>query len=345
MKMSKRICAMVSTALISAMMMSMSGMSALAASSANPVTSINLTKTVTTDGDTYAPNTTFTFNVAPAGPVEKAFEGKDAYAGVEGGLTLDEHVYKFEPASVSDWSAAKFESVGKLEVDGTKFTAPGIYHYTVSETKGTYDGITYDETVRHLYVYVLRDGTNDSLYVDSVISVKEGATEKDAKLEFINDYGQTVDKTHDLIVTKEVTGNQGDRNKSFKFTIGVTGAEGEWYKLVKTDAAGTETEDKLVSGTPVEIFLKHGESVRIYGLSEADTYSVVENDADKDGYTTTDGNKSGSLTADGTQITVINNKDVTTPTGIIMSFAPYILILALAGVFAVMFLRKKKEDF
>lgn len=44
-------------------------------------------------------------------------------------------------------------------------------------------------------------------------------------------------------------------------------------------------------------------------------------------------------------VLVDNNKAVTTPTGIAMTFAPYALMVAFAGVFAVMFLRKKREDF
>ena len=39
-----------------------------------------------------------------------------------------------------------------------------------------------------------------------------------------------------------------------------------------------------------------------------------------------------------------NNRDAVTPTGIVMSFAPYILLVALAGVFAVLFLRKRRHE-
>ena len=101
------------------------------------------------------------------------------------------------------------------------------------------------------------------------------------------------------------------------------------------------------------ITLGHDQTINIYGLSGQDKFTVVEVEANKDGYTTTyklGGTAKTSITNElegdsDKAVEVENNKNATTPTGIIMSFAPYILVLALAGVFAVMFLRKKREDF
>lgn len=44
---------------------------------------------------------------------------------------------------------------------------------------------------------------------------------------FTNDYSSQHNTLKDLTVKKEVTGNQGNRNKDFKFTIKVDGAAGE----------------------------------------------------------------------------------------------------------------------
>ena len=102
----------------------------------------------------------------------------------------------------------------------------------------------------------------------------------------------------------------------------------------------------MVSGAdPVIYPLKDGESIQIYGLTESDKYTVTEADYGSDGYTTTNGSKTDVVTDDGDSYTVTNDKSVTTPTGIVLSFAPYILLVALAGVFGVLFLRRKKEEF
>ncbi|MDY5485000.1 MAG: hypothetical protein SPF91_12690, partial [Clostridium sp.] len=110
----------------------------------------------------------------------------------------------------------------------------------------------------------------------------------------------------------------------------------------------------------------------VYGLSATDKVKVDEDDYSGDGYTTTyitsnmskasdeqtlivkDVNSAGVLAEDyivgcvkddNAVITVKNEKQVNPATGIVMTFGPYALLLALAGVFAVMFLRKKREDF
>ena len=91
------------------------------------------------------------------------------------------------------------------------------------------------------------------------------------------------------------------------------------------------------------ITLKDGQSATIHGLSATDTYSVEEVDYTKDGYTTTvDGAKSGSISAD-TTVTFTNHKEATAPTGIMLNIAPYVLMVAVAAVLAVVFLRKRNS--
>ena len=61
--------------------------------------------------------------------------------------------------------------------------------------------------------------------------------------------------------------------KKFIFEITINGAEGEWYNL--------EGQPKqLKKGTAARIELKHGETVKIYGLTENDTYTIKELEAD-----------------------------------------------------------------
>lgn len=346
-RMNKR---MATAALAGAMVLSMNGMSAFAA-----VTEFNLTKEVTTDGNTHAPNTAFSFTI------EEGEEGTlgtaKVYAGVAGGLTLDA-TNDFSFAPEADTSAS-YTKTGKINVDATKFLKPGVYHYIVTEKQGTYDGITYDVTPRHLYVFVV-NGTA-GYEVEAVKVVKDGDTAKADDLKIVNIYGDKdnpdKDNVHDFIIKKTVTGNQGDKKMDFSFTVKINGddtdkkADGkEKYKAVKTDQDGKEyimhIEEVESENDEGESFtLKDGETLHIYGLSKNDEYTVIENDANTDGYTTTvKGNATGSLTNDDMIVEFINDKNVGPATGVAMTFAPYVLLVAAAGGLGAVVLGKKKRE-
>ena len=79
------------------------------------------------------------------------------------------------------------------------------------------------------------------------------------------------------------------------------------------------------------------------------SYTVREVSYAGEGYTTKVDNTEGSEssgTIDADKLVIFeNNKNITTPTGIVTEYAPYILLVAAAGTFAVLFLRKRKEEF
>lgn len=340
-RMNKR---MATAALAGAMVLSMNGMSAFAA-----VTEFNLTKEVTTDGNTHAPNTAFSFTITEGR--EGTLGTAKVYAGVEGGLTLDTaNDFSFAPG---DDVAASYTKTGKIKVDASVFTKPGVYHYIVTETQGTYDGITYDVTPRHLYVFVV-NGTDD-YEVEAVKVVKDGDTAKADDLKIVNIYGDKdkpdMDNLHDFIIKKTVTGNQGDKNMDFSFTVTINGddkdkADKEMYKAVKTPKAGEEKIIHIKDEEAATFTLKDGETLHIYGLSKQDAYTVTETDYTAEGYTTTvkDKNATGQLEADGVVVEFINDKNVGPATGVAMTFAPYVLLVAAAGGLGAVVLGKKKRE-
>lgn len=278
-----------------------------------------------------------------------------------------------------------YSKSGKLKTNAAVFTKPGVYYYTITETDGGYDGINYDtKRDVYLYV-VRKDGVDgnpDTFEVDSVVVAKDGVkqggegsdiTEKG--INFVNSYGDgspnnpgSNDSTHDVTITKKVDGNQGDKNASFEFTVAVNNTAvfnennpneaREWYKVVITNGS-TETVAHIVANAPAVTYsLKHGDSIQIFGLSDEDTYTVTETAMNQNGYVTSEGTENekgetinaplsgdGATLKDSTKRWIWNYKNVSSPTGIVLSFAPYIMLVALAGVFAVLFLRKKKEEF
>lgn len=218
-----------------------------------------------------------------------------------------------------------------VTIDKTKFAGPGTYYFIIKETAGNTDGMTYSTQEKKLAVQIYADDTNPTYYV-----VANGNEAKNDGV-FTNTY-----TTHKLTVAKDVTGNQGDKTKKFDITVTISGAPGETYATNQTKDGATVT---LTSGTPYTFQLADDESVEIYNLSAGDTYTVDEADYANEGYSAT--GEVTTATAIGTadkSVTVTNNKDASTPTGVIMNIAPYVLMVALAGGIAFFFLRRKHAE-
>ena len=347
-------------AMVLAMAVSVFAVSASAADEATDtnydvITSFKKTVTVAENNPTTAPTTSFTYEVKKAGAQATMTVGNDTFVDIKAGLN-DNDVVLSETAFTSTASvSAQYEVTGNISVKKNAYTQPGIYHYTVKEVipENQYDGITYDTNTYNLYVFVVT-GTN-GIAVDKIIMTNPAGT---AKVQgFINDYGKTYDKTHDVIITKNVTGNMGETNKEFKFDIKVTSAHEEYYKVVYS-VDGSAANEKTVwvksnDETAKQVSIMHNGYIHIYGLSENDTYVVTEHDYAADGYETFvkygDEKKTKTATAtakvikDNSAVEVENNKTTTSPTGVIMNIAPYALMVVLAGAFAVVFLTRRNR--
>lgn len=281
-------------------------------------------------------------------------------------------------------SAGEKTVSGTIDINYNAFYAngatPGIYHYILTEENpetanitgyDKYDGMTYSQEQYDLYVFL---NDEDHKSTNSVLVTKGGdriyGKDKTGTISFTNTY-----TTYNLDVKKLVTGNQPNMSQKFTFTINVNGGDNEQYKYIVYDVNttnGTETvakdtnnEDitgvinsKAANGTQVE--LRANQVVRVYGLSEHDKYKVEEDSSCKDdGYKTSitvNGTSEGSgdyvyvvsereNSARDNKIVYTNDKTVSTPTGIVTEYAPYILLVAAAGAFAVLFLRRRKEEF
>lgn len=332
----------------------------------NPVKSASVNVTLYKRAKVYAPNTTFEFTVTnltkdKAKETNKnedlvpAFQNAPAEAVTPGSITLTPTEGELDNTSITKELT--------FTLDPSKFTAMGTYRYEVKQTKGTYEGITYDEDTRYLDVTVATDGTNFYIESAELISYKTGERKKSGA--FVNTYGVKPDPdnpgtvvpdgtVNDLVISKTVTGNYGERDKKFIFEITINGAEGEWYNL--------EGQPAIKKGTAARIELKHGETVKIYGLTENDTYTIKELEADD--YKTTFETKlngtnkaggSGNIkTATGTidagtslqtQEVAFTNDRTGSATGFASSYGPYALMVVLAGAVAFVLFRKKRAEY
>ena len=335
-KFSTRLMAALMAGTLAAGMMGMN-VSAAGVHSGNPITTIP--KNVMTDGNTMAPNTTFEFEVAvaDAGTFNDRNKNQVVYKGIDGGLTAETGA-AFTPGGKGS-AAETYTAEGSLKTDAAVFKRPGVYHYTVTEKANNYEGVTTDTTSYDVYVYVYN--RTDGLYVGNVVSAKNGDK---ADLIFNNDYGQDKNKdtTHDVVIKKVITGNQAVESDTFQLVVTVTGTAGEKYKVTLDNAE----QNPLTSGEKATYTVTNNTKIHIYGLTKGDKVQAIE-EANTQGYqaTYTTGLSEGTLTIsrDGSEATVTNTKNSTSPTGIILNYGPYILMIVLAGSMAAFFFFKRNR--
>lgn len=324
--------------------------------SAAAITEVPVTKNLTKEANTYAPNTAFSFKVE-AGQAGTYVDENDKSFPVTAGAASD---WTLDDITVAgDATATTATGSKNLTLKRGAYTAPGIYSYKVSEVKGDYDGMSYSDVVKNVYVFVNKDL---EVYAVNVVDIVDGVGKTGTgKNDFT--FNNTL-ATKPLTLKKVITGNQSV-NTAFEFKITITadqkaqltgGSKEQYYAVINAD--GKETVQTLTDGDEATIYLKNDETIKIYGLSANDTYTIVETKANADGYTTTvsgdsfdedaegnvvNGQVSGKVTTDNAIITYTNTKHATSPTGVIMTIAPYALMVVLAGAFAVVFLSRRNR--
>lgn len=373
-KMAKKVAASVLTG---SMVFSMGGMTAFAATLEPVETKIGITKKLSTDPDnkTYAPHVGFTFNVK-TGPAEDSLSYEangetkttNVRAGLAGGLTIEdeEDEATFNPDMTPENGVYTVRDQVKLTVHEDVFTQAGVYHYEVKEESTVYEGITCDTNYYDVYVFVEFNGGKKTCTYIAYQSNASGDQISDGKvgeLVFDNDYGAKaeLDSTHDVTITKKTAGNQARDDDPFKINVSIDSAgDGEKFDIVAQIGETTQNET-ITDGGNVEFTIYADDTITIYGLTEGDTITVEETDSGSgyvESYSITNGatdvtpeEEKGNkivfnVKEDSADVIVTNTKDVSAPTGIAMTFAPYALMVAAAGGFGALFLRgKKREDF
>ena len=209
----------------------------------------------------------------------------------------------------------------------TPFKEPGIYRYVITENPGTsVPGVTMDPvSTRTLDVYVVDDydsATNTNylkfdtavLYSGTITSgpkkelptgktktdVPNGLEAGDKSAGFTNSY-----TARTLSFGKEVEGNQGSKDKYFKFTLTIANAAGATldvtvadmetsttetsatiYTKAVMDAANNADDVDTIDGHQIKVgttgtvtkyyYLRDGQYVTISGLPQGATYTLTE---------------------------------------------------------------------
>lgn len=316
---------------------------------------VTITSTLTMNKNAVEPNVEFGYSIAPAETSELTSTSNNmpVSAGVPGAVTLPSSPVNFSAQGLhsqdnADGITKTITAQMSVSLVTSRFEAPGIYRYKITQTPPELDGLNVVYKELFLDVYV-ENGNSGLVAKGCTLSTAAGSGSKTSGFE--NKY-----VTHKLTITKVVAGNQGDKNKDFEFTVTIKGADGETYKYgTVKNGVTTMNQTPATSGTAVTVSLKHGESVIVYGLSSNDTYAINEADYSSVGYKTSykigeSGTEVGGKVIEATPIGAFdalvaftNTKDVTVPTDVIRTVVPYAAIVAFAAVMGVVFFRPRRN--
>ena len=345
---------------------------AIPASAATTYTPIGgnttITKNLVIDEDANIPDITFAYTItrgtaaaATASTVEilasdvtasignAAFSNSDT-ASAHAGLPTD--------AQGSTTAGKKYAQKSvTVTFPANSFTKPGVYRYVINETDGQKPGVTYDTTPRYLDVFVVANA-NDELSVDSYV-LRNSATTIGTDGAYTSDpdvkssgYTNSVTQ-YDFDFSKTITGNQGDKNKRFTFTLNITNANPGTYPVEATDVTGNPTTITIgTDGTYTGTFdLTDGSDFKVLGLNAGAICTVSEDAQDYtasyvvDNGSTVTGNNSGqiALTDANHSVAFTNERDGIIPTGVLLTVAPFAIGLLLFGALAIFFVARKKK--
>lgn len=295
------------------------------------------------NGGTISPEETFTFTFSN-GTVADAAEGVSAPAIPS--VTVD-----FAKGEAIADGVSKQVTV---PLSGIAWPSVGIYTYDVNQTAGSTAGVSYDnKTLKMKVTVALDENTGDDAkyyvaFVTTTIADGDGDGITDVK-------GGSFENTYSagsLAVTKNVTGNMGDRNKYFDVKITVSdGVDGKNYPDSYTVTGGSDVSNPatIKAGTETTFKFKDGDTINIANLPYGVKYKVVETDYSGEGYETsysvvnvnTDGEVVDSINE---TVTITNNKGAVVDTGIALDSLPYVLLLAVSVVGMAAFVMKKRAE-
>ena len=335
--------------------------------------STTLVKNLVVDDDANIPNITFSYTIRRGTPQDATATTIEILESPLGGGSIDTAVFSNadtestinglpSDANPSNPTAGKKYAQKSVSIDfpvGT-FTKPGVYRFVINETNSNLPGVTYDSNpTRYLDVFVVANDNNE-LSVNGYV-LRDAATDIGTNGEYVEDpdvksSGYTNSLTqYDFDFSKTISGNQGDKNKRFSFTLTITGANPGTYPIIANNVTDNPTSITVgTSGTATgEYSLTNGSTVKVVGLNAGAVCTVTEN---PDDYTAThkldtgeenSGADSGAVTLNSDHsVAFTNTRNGIIPTGIIMTIAPFAIGICVFGaVFIFIICRKKRRSY
>lgn len=218
-----------------------------------------------------------------------------------------------------------------------EYTSVGIYTYTITPTLGTNAGVTYWAKPIKLVVTVIEQNGKTRV---AAVHTEDEQEQKSDDITYTYSAGS-------LAVTKNVTGNLGDRSKEFNVTVTFTAPEAGVVNSTISYIVDGETKTIAPAAwkentASVQIALHHEETVTFTNIPYGVTYHVAEDSYEAEDYETSYNKQDGTIEAASDAVTITNNKENQVDTGIVLDSLPYILLIAVALVGVVAFTAKKR---
>lgn len=210
----------------------------------------------------------------------------------------------------------------------------GVYTYKVTQAKGTKAGVSYTTDDLYLVLTILRDETSGNHFV-AAMHFQSATGNKETGVTNTYDCGS-------LNVTKKIAGNNANMDEKFKFTVKFSSTDSTFEpgSVIVTDATWNSEEKAFQKE------LTNNDMLSFSNIPAGVTYTVEEDAMDytSDGgvWQTTDDKK---IDANETEkVTFTNTRNYNDiDTGVITESAPYILLIAVCAVAAVMFVVKRRR--
>ena len=316
--------------------------------------STTLVKNLVVDADANIPDITFAYSMrraldksATATTVEiiqapiAGNIGTAVFSNADTANTIDGLPTDANPSNPTAGKKYVQKSVSITFPVGT-FTKPGVYRFVINETNNNLPGVTYDSNpTRYLDVFVVADD-NNVLSVNSYV-LRDG----------VKSSGYTNSVTqYDFDFSKMISGNQGDKNKRFNFTLNITGANPGTYPIIANDVEGNPTS--IIVGTDgtasAQYSLTNGSTVQVSGLNQGAVCTVTEDAEDYtathslDGNEAVSGNSSGAVTLNSDHsVAFTNTRNGVIPTGVIMTIAPFAIGICVFGAIIIFIICRRKR--
>ena len=357
-----------------ALLLGTTAITASAATTYQPIGgSTTLVKNLVVDDDANIPNITFSYTIRRGTPQDATATTIEILESPLGGGSIDTAVFSnadtastinglptdADPSNPTAGRKYVQKSVSITFPVGT-FTKPGVYRFVINETNNHLPGVTYDSNpTRYLDVFVVANDNNE-LSVNGYV-LRDAATDIGTNGEYVEDpdvksSGYTNSLTqYDFDFSKTISGNQGDKNKRFNFTLTIAGANPGTYPISANDVEGNPTSITVgADGTATGGYsLTNNSTVQVIGLNEGAVCTVTEDPGDYtathslDGGNAVSGNSSGTVTLDSDHsVAFTNTRNGIIPTGIIMTIAPFAIGICVFGaVFIFIICRKKRRSY
>ena len=177
--------------------------------------------------------------------------------------------------------------------------------------------------------------------------------------------------TKDLEFGKEVTGNQGSKDKYFKFQLAISNAQANTtysIDLTSAEASPTKTDATTYSSmtnpasfttndtgdATITFYLKDGQYIKIPGLPEGYGYTLTETEEDyassatisaangKGGFAYSD-DVTGTNVSTDIKTGFTNDRKGIIPTGVIMTIAPFAIGICVFGAIIIFIICRRKR--